>query len=169
MAKPFAEPESNLGYKCPPTNVFVMPACLQVDPSAAGLVEPLAVPESTLGYKCPLTNVLVLPACLQVDPSAAGLVEPLAVPESTLGYKCPLTNVFVLPACLQVDPSAAGLVEPLGNIMKQLIGGGGAAKVNIDKVSKMMMTTAPPFTCVVKPRALLVGVQPKSTLTRWAE
>lgn len=36
----------------------------------------------------------------------------------------------------QVDPSAAGLVEPLGNIMKQLIGGGGAAKVNIDKVSE---------------------------------
>jgi len=33
-----------------------------------------------------------------------------------------------------VDPSQAGLVEPLGKIMKQLTGGGGAAKVNIDKV-----------------------------------
>ena len=133
------------------------------------MAKPFAEPESNLGYKCPPTNVFVMPACLQVDPSAAGLVEPLAVPESTLGYKCPLTNVFVLPACLQVDPSAAGLVEPLGNIMKQLIGGGGAAKVNIDKVSKMMITTAPPFTCVVKARALLGGVQPKSTLTRWAD
>ena len=130
------------------------------------MAKPFAEPESNLGYKCPPTNVFVMPACLQVDPSAAGLVEPLAVPESTLGYKCPLTNVFVLPACLQVDPSAAGLVEPLGNIMKQLIGGGGAAKVNIDKVRRMMMAIAPPFICVVKARALLVGVQPKSTLTR---
>ncbi|KAF5831971.1 hypothetical protein DUNSADRAFT_12335 [Dunaliella salina] len=33
-----------------------------------------------------------------------------------------------------VDPVAVGLVEPLGKVMKQLIGGGGAAKVNIDKV-----------------------------------
>eukprot|EP00200_Dunaliella_tertiolecta_P007083 CAMPEP_0202368102 /NCGR_PEP_ID=MMETSP1127-20130417/294_1 /ASSEMBLY_ACC=CAM_ASM_000462 /TAXON_ID=3047 /ORGANISM="Dunaliella tertiolecta, Strain CCMP1320" /LENGTH=1245 /DNA_ID=CAMNT_0048963455 /DNA_START=1 /DNA_END=3738 /DNA_ORIENTATION=+ len=33
-----------------------------------------------------------------------------------------------------VDPTEAGLVEPLGKIMKQLTGGGGAAKVNIDKV-----------------------------------
>lgn len=35
----------------------------------------------------------------------------------------------------QVDPNEAGLVEPLGKIMSQLVGGGGAAKVNIDKVT----------------------------------
>lgn len=34
----------------------------------------------------------------------------------------------------QIDPLQAGLVDPLGRIMSQLIGGGGAAKVNIDKV-----------------------------------
>lgn len=36
---------------------------------------------------------------------------------------------------IQVDPNEAGLVEPLGKIMSQLVGGGGAAKVNIDKVT----------------------------------
>ncbi|MEW5303771.1 MAG: hypothetical protein WDW36_006430 [Sanguina aurantia] len=33
------------------------------------------------------------------------------------------------------DPREIGLVEPLSNILKQLLGGGGAAKVNIDKVA----------------------------------
>lgn len=33
-----------------------------------------------------------------------------------------------------IDTRQAGLVEPLGRIMSQLTGGGGAAKVNIDKV-----------------------------------
>lgn len=34
----------------------------------------------------------------------------------------------------ELDVRSSGLVEPLGGILSQLIGGGGAAKVNIDKV-----------------------------------
>jgi len=34
-----------------------------------------------------------------------------------------------------VDPTQAGLVDGLAVIMAQLVGGGGAAKVNIDKIT----------------------------------
>ncbi|EFJ53286.1 hypothetical protein VOLCADRAFT_115858 [Volvox carteri f. nagariensis] len=50
--------------------------------------------------------------------------EKLAVDLQTLGFIPP-----------SVDPREAGLVEPLGRVMSQLVGGGGAAKVNIDKVT----------------------------------
>lgn len=40
------------------------------------------------------------------------------------------------------DPQEIGLVEPLSNILKQLLGGGGAAKVNIDKVGHVCDTHA---------------------------
>lgn len=44
-----------------------------------------------------------------------------------------LQRLGFIPA--DVDTQRAGLVEPLGRILKQLTGGGGAAKVNIDKVT----------------------------------
>ncbi|KAG2502091.1 hypothetical protein HYH03_000583 [Edaphochlamys debaryana] len=49
--------------------------------------------------------------------------EKLAVDLQTLGFIPP-----------EVNPRQAGLVEPLGRVMEQLTGGGGASKVNIDKV-----------------------------------
>ncbi|KAG1657378.1 hypothetical protein FOA52_007577 [Chlamydomonas sp. UWO 241] len=49
---------------------------------------------------------------------------PLAVDLQVMGFIPP-----------DVDVTEGGLVEPLGKIMKQLVGGGGAAKVNIDKVT----------------------------------
>ncbi|GIM09389.1 hypothetical protein Vretimale_13253, partial [Volvox reticuliferus] len=55
-----------------------------------------------------------------------------------------------------VDPSEAGLVEPLGRVMSQLVGGGGAAKVNIDKVTvdleelgKQYPIQVPPFFALI--------------------
>ena len=45
----------------------------------------------------------------------------------------PLTSTNYL--CSQVDPTQAGLVDGLAVIMAQLVGGGGAAKVNIDKIT----------------------------------
>lgn len=51
--------------------------------------------------------------------------EKLALDLQTLGFIPP-----------EVDTQQAGLVEPLGRVMSQLVGGGGASKVNIDKVRR---------------------------------
>ncbi|GLC71027.1 hypothetical protein PLESTF_001062300 [Pleodorina starrii] len=71
--------------------------------------------------------------------------EKLAVDLQTLGFIPP-----------SVDPREAGLVEPLGRVMSQLVGGGGAAKVNIDKVTvdleelgKQYPIQVPPFFALI--------------------
>ncbi|KXZ45805.1 hypothetical protein GPECTOR_50g599 [Gonium pectorale] len=71
--------------------------------------------------------------------------EALAGDLQTLGFIPP-----------EVDTRAAGLVEPLGRVMVQLVGGGGAAKVNIDKVTadlealgQLYPITVPPFFALI--------------------
>eukprot|EP00198_Chlamydomonas_reinhardtii_P007169 XP_001696505.1 predicted protein [Chlamydomonas reinhardtii] len=69
----------------------------------------------------------------------------LAVDLQTLGFIPP-----------EVDTQEAGLVEPLGRVMVQLVGGGGASKVNIDKVmadlealGESYPITIPPFFALI--------------------
>ncbi|KAG2445378.1 hypothetical protein HYH02_008842, partial [Chlamydomonas schloesseri] len=69
----------------------------------------------------------------------------LALDLQTLGFIPP-----------EVDTQEAGLVEPLGRVMVQLVGGGGASKVNIDKVMSDLEAlgesypiTIPPFFALI--------------------
>ncbi len=59
-----------------------------------------------------------------------------------------------------VDPEESGLVEPLGRVMVQLVGGGGAAKVNIDKVPGRLHLRLAIFACEL----LLLGS--RASITR---
>ncbi|GFH20919.1 protein kinase domain-containing protein, partial [Haematococcus lacustris] len=70
---------------------------------------------------------------------------------------------FIAPG---VDASEVGLVEPLGLIMGQLVSGGGAAKVNIDKVvgelealGKLYPIQVPPFfALIVRAFSVIEGI-----------
>ncbi len=69
---------------------------------------------------------LSAPPCItRFHPTRPQDWEKLALDLQTLGFIPP-----------EVDTQQAGLVEPLGRVMSQLVGGGGASKVNIDKVRR---------------------------------